>query len=92
MIRSLKAGNGTPSGPTPIEGARVESYAGYRGQETPRAVLIDGMRLGVMSILSRQRVLDAASGGTREVWRCGLADGRLATIELFEDGAWRVSI
>lgn len=74
-----------------IEDAAVEFYAGSRGRETPRAVVIEGMRLEVVSVLSRERVLDAASGGTREVWCCGLADGRVATIELLEDGACRVS-
>lgn len=78
--------------PRPVEGAQVEFYAGFKGRETPRAVVIDGRRRGVTSVLSRQRVLDAASGTMREVWHCGLADGRVATIELLENGACRVSI
>jgi hypothetical protein len=92
MPQSMQVEKETPSGPKLIEGARIESYAGYRGQETPRAVVIDGARLEVVSVLSRKRVFDAASGRMREVWRCGLADGRLATVEFLEDGAWRVSL
>jgi hypothetical protein len=76
---------------TVIENDPVEFYAGSKGRETPRAVVIDGTRIEVMSVISRKRVLDAASGGIREMWRCRLADGRVATIELLEDGAWRVS-
>jgi hypothetical protein len=69
----------------------VECYSGYRGEETPRAVFIAGKRLDVVAILSRERFLNASSGRTREAWRCRLSDGRVATVELLEAGAWRVS-
>ncbi|HSA96232.1 MAG TPA: hypothetical protein VLJ16_09285 [Acidobacteriota bacterium] len=88
----MDVGNERPPEPKLIECDRVESYAGYRGLETPRAVVVDGKRLEVVSVLSRRRILDRASGRTREVWRCGLADGRIATIELSEDGALRLFI
>jgi hypothetical protein len=69
----------------------VECYAGYRGEETPRAVVIDGKRFEVVAVLSRARTLDASTGLVRRTWRCRLDDGRTATIELLEDGAWRIS-
>lgn len=69
----------------------VEWHAGYKGEETPRAITTAGVRREVRSVLSRQRVLDRAGGSRRDVWRCRLDDGRVVTIELFEDGAWRVS-
>ena len=31
----------------------VESYAGYKGEETPRAFVVDGIRLHVLDILRR---------------------------------------
>ncbi len=31
----------------------VEAYAGYKGEETPRAFTLDGIRLSVDEILSR---------------------------------------
>jgi hypothetical protein len=71
--------------------ACVESYSGYRGDEVPRAVIIDSVRLEVVEVLLRKRSLDRLSGGTADIWRCRLEDGRTVTIELFEDGAWRVS-
>jgi hypothetical protein len=74
-----------------FEEVSVESYAGYKGEETPRAVVLDGKRFEVVSILSRKRVLDSASGLRRDVWRCRLDDGRAVTVELLENGAWRVS-
>ncbi len=72
--------------------ATVECYAGYKGDETPRAVTIAGARFEVLSVLSRQRTLDPASGVSRDVWLCRLDDGRDVAIELLVSGAWRVSI
>lgn len=74
-----------------LEGAKVESYSGYRGEETPRAVVIDAIRLDVVEILLRKRVLDRADGSIGDVWRCRLADGRDVTVERLENGIWRVS-
>ena len=31
----------------------VETYAGYKGEETPRAFLVDGSRLSVIEIVDR---------------------------------------
>lgn len=78
--------------PPTYERADVECYAGHKGQEIPRAVVIEGKRLEVVQVLSRGRSLDASSGRVRESWHCRLDDGRIAAIELPESGAWRVSI
>lgn len=74
-----------------LNNARVESYAGYRGEETPRAVVLEGERFAVMRVTSRKRVFDRASGKTSEIWRCRLAAGREVEVERLENGAWRVS-
>ena len=78
--------------PPTYERADVECYAGQKGHETPRAVVIEGKRLEVVRVLSRARSLDASSGRMRESWHCRLNDGRIAAIELPEGGVWRVSI
>jgi len=75
-----------------FEEVSVESYAGYKGEETPRAVVLERKRFEVVSILSRKRALDSAGGGRRDVWRCRLDDGKAVTVELLENGAWRVSL
>jgi len=75
-----------------FEEVNVESYAGYKGEETPRAVVLEGKRFEVVSILSRKRALDSAGGGIRDIWRCRLDDGRAVTVELLENSAWRVSL
>ncbi len=69
----------------------VERYAGYMGDETPRAVFIDGIRLDVVEILLRKRVLDRASNRIRDIWRCRLADGREIVVARLEGEIWRVS-
>ncbi len=74
-----------------FKSATVESYSGYRGEETPRALVLDGERFEVAGVLSRKRVLDAATGLRREVWECRLSDGRSVIVERLENGAWRVS-
>lgn len=37
---------------------RVECYAGHRGEETPRALLLDGRRVEVVEVLDRWLALD----------------------------------
>jgi hypothetical protein len=74
-----------------IEDARVESYSGYRADEAPRAVIIDNVRLEIVEVLLRKRVIIPPGRGTADIWRCRLENGRTVTVELLEDGAWRVS-
>jgi hypothetical protein len=71
--------------------AKVEWYAGYKGDEAPHAVLTAGVRCEVRSVLSRHRVFDQVSGLRRDVWRCRLDDGRIVIIELLEGGTLHVS-
>lgn len=72
-----------------FEEVRVESYAGYKGEETPRAVILDGTRFEVVSVLSRKRSLDSGGACMREIWRCRLEDGRVVIVERLESGSWR---
>ena len=76
---------------TIIEDARVESYSGYRADEAPRVVIIDNVRLEIVEVLLRKRVITPPGGRTADIWHCRLEDGRTVTVELLEDGAWRVS-
>ncbi len=70
---------------------KVDCYAGYKGEETPRAVVLDGTRFEVASVLSRKKVVDRDSGRMREVWRCRLHDGRTVIVERLESDTWRIS-
>jgi hypothetical protein len=73
-----------------FEEVKVESYAGYKGEEAPRAVILDGTRFEVASVISRERALDRDSGRMRDVWKCRLEDGRTVIVERLESGVWRV--
>ncbi len=59
---------------------RVEWYAGYRGQEKPRAVWVSGQRIEVEEIIWQKRIIEAKSGLTREVFLCRLAGGNQVRI------------
>jgi hypothetical protein len=72
------------------EPARVECYAGYRGDETPRAIILGGTRFAVAGIISRKRVRDATTGQTAEVFECRLEAGWTISLERSEGGSWRV--
>jgi hypothetical protein len=74
-----------------IEEVRVECYAGYKGDETPRAVVLEGERLEIVKVLSRKKVLDRDTGQVRDTWRCRLENGRTVAIERLEGGIWRIS-
>jgi hypothetical protein len=67
----------------------VESYAGYKGEETPRVIVLEGIRHEVMGVLSRKRSLDSGGACMREIWRCCLEDGRVVIVERLESGSWR---
>ncbi len=77
--------------PEDLPGARVECHSGYKSEETPRVIVLEGRRLPIVEILSQNRSIDRASGLVRDIWRCRLEDGRRVTVELSETGAWRVS-
>ena len=72
------------------EPARVECYAGYRGEETPRAIILCATRFPVAGIISRKRVRDESSGRTSEIFECRLEAGWTISLERSEDGSWRV--
>ncbi len=64
---------------------QVECYAGYRGEQEPRALVIEGRRLAVEEIVSRS----IEPAGRRFGVRC--TDGR--RYQLFHEeatGVWRL--
>jgi hypothetical protein len=72
------------------EPACVECYAGYRGDESPRAIVLAGVRLPVAAVISRKRLRDAATGRSVEIFECLLEAGWTVSLERSEDGSWRV--
>lgn len=72
------------------EPVRVECYSGYREEETPRAVILGGIRFPVAEVLSRKRARDSRTGLTTETFHCQLEAGWPVSLERSEDGSWRV--
>jgi len=72
------------------EPARVECYAGYRGDETPRAITLCGVRFPVAAVVSRRRILEAGTGRMAEIFECRLEAGWSISLERSDDGSWRV--
>lgn len=67
----------------------VVYYSGYKGQETPRAILVEGKEVAVEKVLSRKRVIDPDTGKMVDLFICQVA-GR--TVEIRKDEAGRSEI
>ena len=89
----VPAGSGSPpAGRVRILGPEaVDCYAGYKGNEIPRAVFLEGRRIAIKRVLSRKRVRDAVSGRQREIFSVRLEDGADLILECLEDGRWIMS-
>ena len=68
----------------------VRFYAGYKGEEIPRSVVIGSREFKIDEILSRKRVLDQKSGRRMEIYRCQM-EGEIVEIAKFESGEWSLS-
>ncbi len=55
------------------ETVRVEFYAGYKGEETPRAFILRGFKYAIEKVLSRQRRLDKDTGEHYDLFVCRVA-------------------
>jgi hypothetical protein len=72
------------------EKIEVIAYAGYRAEESPRAILLDGNRIEVRKILSRWTEEDAATRQRKRCFRFKGSDFRTHTLCYDEDAAeWR---
>lgn len=68
----------------------VKFYSGYKGEETPRSVVIGEREFKIEEVLERSRVLDKKSGKKSEVFKCKM-EGEIVKIEIFESGEWAIS-
>ncbi len=70
--------------------ATVDFYAGYKGEETPRAVWIEGKEYPIEKILSRKRVFNIESEKTTESFEV-LMEGLAFMLEESGQGEWTLS-
>jgi hypothetical protein len=68
----------------------VRFYAGYKGRETPRAVVIGDKEFPIQEILWRRRGWDRQSGKTFETFKCRM-EGDIVRITYYESGEWSLS-
>jgi hypothetical protein len=60
-------------------------YSGYKGRETPRAILVGGYEYPVEKVLWRRRVQDKDSSERHELFRCRVA-GKDITLKISPSG------
>lgn len=68
---------------------KVIFYSGYKGEETPRAVLAGGGEYPVEEVLWRKRIVDRTTGKTVEIFACRVAGQK---IEIRRDETGRTEI
>jgi len=67
----------------------LQFYSGYKGDETPKAVIIGTRKLNIEEIISRKRVLDKKTGKRSEVFMCKM-EGEIVKITILESGEWEI--
>ncbi|MGB2764880.1 MAG: hypothetical protein WBC20_10760 [Candidatus Aminicenantaceae bacterium] len=67
----------------------LQFYSGYKGDETPKAVIIGTRKLNIEEIISRKRVLDKKTGKRSEVFLCKM-EGEIVKITILESGEWEI--
>jgi hypothetical protein len=67
----------------------VQFYSGYKGEETPRSLIVGGREYAVEEVISRKRGLDKDSEENYELFVCRVA-GKKVTIRKNESGEWEI--
>ncbi|MFQ6107939.1 MAG: hypothetical protein ACE5L7_00105 [Candidatus Aminicenantales bacterium] len=71
-------------------GFELRFYSGYKGNETPRSILIGEKEFQIEKILGRKRGYDQKEGKVFEVFKCRIK-GETARITVYETGEWAIS-
>lgn len=57
-----------------MDDIKILFYEGYKGQETPRAIIIGDKEFKIQKILWRKRIKDHHTGKTYRVFKCFLRE------------------
>lgn len=68
----------------------LKFYSGYKGGETPKAVVIGNREFKIEKILWRKRVFDQKTKKTFEVFKCKMEE-EIVKITIYESGEWAIS-
>jgi hypothetical protein len=63
----------------------VGFHAGYKGNEKPRKITMDGEELAVEHVLERRRIRDHKTGQLHEEFTC-VVNKRLAKLSIYPEG------
>ncbi len=64
---------------------KVTFYSGYKGQETPMAVIIDNCEYKIKKVIWRKRIRNTETGDISNKFKC-LADNKNIIITLYASG------
>ena len=70
---------------SPRSRIKVLFYAGYKGQETPRQIILDGRAYPVIRVLSRERQCDSLTGRIQDIF-CLQLERRIVTVRVDSTG------
>jgi len=71
----------------PARKVKVIFYSGYKGEETPRTIIVNNEEIAVEEILFRKRALDSRSERVLEAFTCRTRRGIVKLREL-AGGEW----
>lgn len=69
---------------------QVIFYEGYKGNESPRWIILDKRKLKIDKILWKKRSLDKESGKTYEIFKCRIGKD-IAKITVDESGEYDIT-
>ncbi|MFQ6083558.1 MAG: hypothetical protein ACE5WD_09375 [Candidatus Aminicenantia bacterium] len=69
---------------------KVKCYSGYKGNETPKAIIIDDQEEEIKEIIRRERVEDLKTGEREDVFWCKMENKIIKLVKSRKTGRWRI--
>jgi|Deesub1362A_J573_1020465.scaffolds.fasta_scaffold00421_12 hypothetical protein len=69
---------------------KVICYSGYKGEETPRAIIINDIEYMINEIIRRERVEDINTGERENIYWCKIDDRIIKLSKSLSSGEWRI--
>jgi hypothetical protein len=69
---------------------KVICYSGYKGDESPRAIIINDTEYLINEIVRRERVEDIKTGERENIYWCKINDKIIKLSKSLSTGKWRM--
>jgi hypothetical protein len=69
---------------------KVICYSGYKGEETPRSVIINDTEYLIKEVIRRERVEDINSGERENIFWCKIENKIIKLSKSLSSGEWRI--